>query len=370
MSNITDPVILQKLEAFSRRRRKLIVWRGICAGLATLLLAMMIIAIIDWQFLLPDGVRIGLSIAAYAAIIVVTWRACVQLLVRSPDARTLARLIEHAEPTLREDLLSAVELGRSDADAAFDSRQFRDLVQADVAGRVKDLQVEKLLPLNLVRSYLGIAAVIVAGFVLIFAFTGMQFGNLLLRAMFPMANVDRVSKVKITIVSPAPADLQGPFGDSVPVIVEVSGADVSQVTLDTFAEKAGDEKLLMQKISGNRFTSNIQVGREPLQYRFRAGDAVTKKHRLTGADRPYVVNFQKTYRYPAYAAKPEKQVSEQTGDLAALEGTEVDLLIQTNQVAKEAELQFELGRKQSTARLEPAGANLLRATVPLTASGI
>ena len=49
------------------------------------------------------------------------------------------------------------------SDAAFDSEQFRALVQTDVAHRMEGMNVERLLPVNLVRRYIGLAAVIVVG---------------------------------------------------------------------------------------------------------------------------------------------------------------------------------------------------------------
>ena len=117
---------------------------------------------------------------AYLAVIIVEWRSCLRLLVHAPGARRLARLVEHAEPKLREDLLSAVELGDPGSDAAFDSEQFRALVQSDVAHRMEGLEVERLLPVNLVRRYLAVAAAIVVALVVGFAVTGLQFGTLLI----------------------------------------------------------------------------------------------------------------------------------------------------------------------------------------------
>ncbi len=176
-----DPLILAKLDAFSQRRRKLIILRGICAAAATLLLAMMVVALIDAIFVLPDAARWGLSIAAYAAVIVVEWRASLRLLMHAPGSRRLARLVEHAEPRLREDLLSAVELGETQTGEAFDSEQFRALLQSDVAHRMEGMDMERLLPVNLVRRYIGVgiaaAVVCLAAFVL----SGLQFGTLMLR---------------------------------------------------------------------------------------------------------------------------------------------------------------------------------------------
>ena len=93
--------------------------------MAMLLATMMAVALIDRFFVLEDWARWTLSIVAYAAVLITEWRACVRLLLHSPGPRELARLIEHAEPRLREDLLSAIELGETES--AFDWPQFRQL---------------------------------------------------------------------------------------------------------------------------------------------------------------------------------------------------------------------------------------------------
>ena len=229
-----DPLILQKLQAFSQRRRQLILRRGIYAAGTTLLATMMLVAFIDWLFVLPDAVRWALSGAAYLAIIVVEWRSCLRLLISAPGPRRLARLVEHAEPKLREDLLSAVELGEAQPDAVFDSEQFRALVQSDVAARVEKLDMEQLLPAQLLRRYAFIAAGIGVACVVAFALTGFQFGTLMMRALLPMANFARVSKVQVKIVEPAPAEMRVPQGDTLPLIVELSGQRANKAMLETF----------------------------------------------------------------------------------------------------------------------------------------
>ena len=180
MSYKLDPRILSKLRAFAARRRKLIIVRGVAAALAMLLVTMLIVAALDYKFVLPDEVRWSLSGVAYLLVVVAEWRTCLRLLAHTPGPRKLARLIEHAEPKLREDLLSAVELGSASDERAFDSEQFRELLQQDVASRMENMQVDRLLPVNLVRRYLAIASVIVIGVISAFVWTGFQLSTCLL----------------------------------------------------------------------------------------------------------------------------------------------------------------------------------------------
>src|SRR5207244_599293 len=62
-------------------------------------------------------------------------------------------------------------------------------------------------------------------------------------------------------------------------------------------------------------------------------------------------------------------VTEENGDLTALEGTQVELRLQTNQKVKDAELRVEQGKKSYVVKLTPDGDKLL-GKIPLTASGV
>jgi hypothetical protein len=108
-----------------------------------------------------------------------------------------------------------VELGTSKESEVFDSPQFRQLVQSDVAARVENLEVDRLLPVHLLKRSLGIAAAIFIALIVAFAVTGLQFGTLFMRALMPLGNFARVSKFQVEIVEPSPAERLVPQGDTV-----------------------------------------------------------------------------------------------------------------------------------------------------------
>src|SRR6516225_618890 len=105
MRGTLDPTILAKIDAFARRRRRLILIRGICAVFSILLAAMSALALVDYFVLLPDEARWTLSVVAYLGALAAAWFTSVRLIWNAPDARGLARFIEDLRPELREDLL-------------------------------------------------------------------------------------------------------------------------------------------------------------------------------------------------------------------------------------------------------------------------
>ena len=178
MSVQLDPIIRKKLRDFGRRRLKLIFLRGLCSGVVSLLAVFSCIALVDYltQARIPDDLRSVISYCGYLVVFFAIWKTCARLLLDLPGQRQMARLIEQTSPEFHEDLLSAVELGGEEARIA-DSEAFRNLVQKDVASRIKDLDVTQILPIARLRRWLfstaGLVALII-GLLTIPEF-GMQF---------------------------------------------------------------------------------------------------------------------------------------------------------------------------------------------------
>ena len=368
MSIHLDPLIKEKLNAFAKRRRRLIVMRGVFSAVAMLLLTMLIIAGIDLSVRMADWVRWTLSGAAYLIVFIIAWRQCLTWLLHAPDARQLARLVEHAEPKLREDLLSAVELGEAHG-KTFDSEQFRELLQHDVAHRMEGIEVTNLLPVSLIKRYITYSVVILVLVGAMVAITGWKFPTLLLRALFPGANLERISRTQVLIREPKGGDIRVPQGDTVRVRVELKGERASKAFIITDSQKDGWQAAEMLPIGKDEFAASVNVGRESIRYRIEAGDAVTRYYTLDARERPFVQQYEKTYRYPKYTNRPDKTVTETDGGLVAIEGTEVELKLKLNQAVESGELRLEQGKSSSAIKLTQAPDGRLVARVPLNVSG-
>ena len=371
MSSHLDPLILKKLQAFARRRRNLILMRGLFAALAMLAGTMILVAGADMAFpLMADWVRWALSSVAYAAVLVIAWRQCLRQLLHAPDERQIARLVEHAEPKLREDLLSAVELGRTQGEV-FDSEQFRSLLQSDVSARMQGLEMKSLLPVGLIKRYIGVTAVIAGCVVALIMVSQNRFTTLLLRALMPGANLENVAATQLRIIEPQDGDATVPHGEVVKVVVQVKGVKAKKAKMESNSTTVGRRitEMTPDPDHADRFIVTVQVGRENVRYRMQAGDGRTRFFELTAVARPHEVAFEKTFHYPEYAKMPAKTVQDDHGNLAALEGTEVELKISTNQPVKSGSLRMDLGKKQIEIPLQTLPDGKVMARVPMTGSG-
>lgn len=373
MNTELSQLTFDKLRDFASRRRVLIAVRGLCVGVMALLIVMSAIAAADAIFIIKSqALRWVLSLTGYTLVALVVWLTCLRSLLRIPGSRELARLIEQAAPGLREDLTSAVELGAPQSDPRYDSPVFRALLQASVERRMSNVRVAALLPGGLIRgAALGATATLICCIALLLV-PDLKFASRLTRALLPSAPVDRVSRVQVHIIAPNPADALAPHNDAVSVVVELTGGEAEDVIVETFRGDASveDETLALKPAGGaRRYAGVIQVGRDDVRYRVLAGDAVTRTFTIRTGARPHPVAFRKTYQYPPYASIDPRKVDEKHGHLEAIEGTTVELIIDSDQPVASGELRFEeaAGAKEKIApiALVKLGDRQWRAEVPI-----
>jgi len=264
MRGTLDPLTQGKIDAFARRRRRLILVRGVCAVVSILLATMTLLAIIDRFFYMPDEARYAMSGIAYALAFAGAWYTCARLVWRSLDPRELARLIEGVRPELREDLISAVELGDPHGHDQWDSEEFREILQKNVARRMETVQVSELLSFQKISAWVWASTGVTAFVIALLLIPGLRYDRLLLRALNPLANIERVSRVKIAILEPNPAETSVPQGDVVSVRVETAGPETKHVYLETFPVGKKSERVEMVLAGNRQFESSIAVGREPV----------------------------------------------------------------------------------------------------------
>ncbi|MEO2013363.1 MAG: hypothetical protein ABGZ53_03230, partial [Fuerstiella sp.] len=129
--------------------------------------------------------------------------------------------------------------------------------------------------------------------------------------------------------------------ETVAIVVATSGGDVDEAVLETFVPGKPSQRQTMRIRTDNEFAANIHVAEDVVEYRILAGDAVTKRHRIDGENRPRVVAFHKTYQYPKYSGFQNKTITEDHGDVIVLAGTQAQIQLDLDQEVCEAELRID-----------------------------
>ena len=262
-----------------------------------------------------------------------------------------------------------MELGAPDADARYDSPVFRSLLQQRVASQVRQLRIGRLLPWSLVRSWSLAAAVLIGACLVLSCVPEARFSHRLRRVMLPLANIERLSRVQVSILQPAEGNITVPHGEPVTILCSLAGPPVKRIALETRVASQVPRRVEMQHQTDRRFAATIQVGEEPVEWRVLAGDAVTRFFRIQTRPRPYATQFEKTYRYPSYTGLPTVSLVEKHGDLQATEGTVATILIRPDQPVAKGHLLLRFGQQDEQIPLQATGDGRLSAELTISQTG-
>jgi hypothetical protein len=362
------PEIQTLLAEFARRRRRLLILRGISGGTVVFLIGTLLAVLIDAPLFLEDGMRLVLAGSVYICAVVAFWLFGLRRF-RGGSPAHLGALLEAADPRLGGSFLSAVELSPQVAHA--DSTAFRASLQDKTAEKIRGLDVAALLPLKLLArmgvALLCAALLIGAGFL----WDGVRFGWRCARVLLPLANFERLGDAEITVLQPSPVEGIVPAEETLELEVAVVAKREVEPMVLTKQANGSRLRIPMRAAGPGRYRASVPVEREPLVYQVRAGYSLTRRFQLEPRPRPRVVVYLKTYHYPAYTGLPDRTVRALEGSVSALEGTLVDLTLEPDQPVDGGSLALVLGKEGRELPLEKeeGGAGLFRARFELTEAG-
>ncbi len=350
MSSCLNEITALRLEEFRRRRLQLNLSRG-WATVVTVFVVTLFVAIAVDAFSTYTIVRWIASgmvyLGTFSAWLWCCWRPS---RMREP-LESEAKRFEEADPRLREQLLSAVELSGTESDEINDSIAFKELLQSKVGELIAPVDVSQLLPWQMVRRWLLVAAGSLALVLMLGFIPQLHWGNRVARALLPSANLDRVSSIAITIEQPLPNSKAIASGDLVGVIARIVGPFPKSVLLESRTADGTLHHLPMQPLvdSGEqaaqdalqRVQATISTEQSWIDYRVTADDAATAWYRLTTQPRPEVLKFNQTLTPPSYAQIGTVELTVDHGNVRALVGTQVKLAMELNQEVSMAELRWQ-----------------------------
>ena len=329
------PATLEVLNAFRQRRQKLLKLRAALALGTVALLALLVIALLDRAWFMPESIRPWFSLAAYAGAAFAGWKVAWRFISEARETSGAARLLEIVVPAMRERMLSAVELAEGHGS---ESEEFRARLQDDVAAEVQKISLCSVLPLRSLKSWIMGFGLMLALIIALSFVSMLHLPGFFARAAIPFANLARPSSVEIVIAAPTPADTLVPFASEMEVIADIIGPKPDRVQIETQAGDAKSRLTDMRLSTGSRYQSVVAIGQIDLRYRIVAADAISSWFTLSARARPRVIKFVKTVVPPAYSGLPEIKVTDDQGDIEALEGSIVKLTLKLNQPISKASL--------------------------------
>ncbi|MFN6401468.1 MAG: hypothetical protein ACK449_16380 [Planctomycetota bacterium] len=343
---------------FGIRQALVLLVQGLSVAILCMIACASIIVLLDTLRMIDDPTRYALSLGMYALSIGVGLWFGIARWWRTEDPIQLAKHVEHASPQLNESLLSALELDRTPVEKRHFSPEFLAAIQRNVAQQLQGLSIPKMLPWSLVGR-VALSALGAIGFVIaLCGLPGMEMPTRFARAFLPFMDIQRPSKSKILVLSPAQSPSTVPENQSVSFEIEVQGAPTQDAYLETRLASKGryatPERLPMNLVQHEplMYATAVALSNEALEYRFVSGDAVSAYRKLTTTPRPKVTRFHQSIDFPEYTKVPKSSRSSDRGDARLLSGSKLQIAIEPSMPLTSASLSIDdldSGEKQTLA---------------------
>jgi hypothetical protein len=336
-----------------------VVLAGWLAGLLGGLL--LLIACDHWLLPLGTAGRWFAWSVLVAASALYFWQALWPLLWQRINPNYAAKVIEDAQPGLKNSLLNFLLLRRAPEAA---SPVVVEALRRRAAYDLTHLSLEHVLDITpLIRlGYVLCGLLVVLGVYKVVSPKD-PFASAA-RVLVPWSSIARPTRV--ALVSLTPGDVTLVQGESLTVTVEVAGlGNQEAVTLFTTTadQQVVEQPHPMQRTSPRTFVVTLpQTGglQQSLVYRVHAGDQVSPTHRVTVLPTPRLVVEQIELTAPAYTRKPVEVLRAQ-GDFKALAGSRVNLVAKANFPINNATLEMNplvelgAGRRAETLPMQVEG---------------
>jgi len=276
-----------------------------------------------WHFSPP--VLWLLRLVNLLALVALVLHFCVKPLRRQVDDLQVALYLEEHAPNLNSILLSAVDARRAGNEALSPQLVERLVERAiEACAQVDYGDPVERSKLQLGGVKLGLVLLVIIGLVTWppgFLRSG---APALLQAW---ANASEVSPYRIEL---APGDIEIKRGDDQLISASIDGFDGADVLLFTSADAGASWRQTTMAIvnAGGRYEAFVFDLDQDTDYYITGAGRQTPTHRITVVEIPALESIGLRYHFPAYTMLPP-ETSEGTGDITALRGTRVEVLIES-----------------------------------------
>jgi hypothetical protein len=311
--------LVERLDAFIRKYYANKVIRGALVFLSCLLFYIITVSVSEYYFYLPVWSRITIMslFVGLGASALVAW-----VIIPLTKMARLGSVISHEQaaviigthfPEVSDKLLNILQLQNSQ-----DSQSSRDLAEASINQKISQLSVVPMtsaIDLSRNRKYLPyVLPPLLAGiFLLIAAPNVFKEGSA--RLLQPTTAFEKPAPFNFVIKNESLTALRN---SDFTLTMEADGASVPA----EMAIEIGDERIMMQPLTGHSFRYTFKNMTEAVTFRFSAAGFYSTPHTIKVIQRPILKSFSVAISYPAYTGK-KSETRNSLGDLIVPAGTTV-----------------------------------------------
>ena len=248
----------------------------------------------------------------------------------SPSDARVARFIEERVPALEDRLVTAVDVVRASASASPAPSALVEPMLADAARRSRDVDLDAVLPIGVVRRaglQAAMAACALGALVWVARTPARQAYDAALLTLFPQRMVLDVAPGHATVRAGAVLTIRAHLaGNRAPVKARMQIADGDRWNTAEMTVDAGGE-----------FAIALPPASASFQYRVAAGPVSSPTYRIAVANPPRVTRIDLAYTYPPGLGLPPRTETD-SGDIFAPAGTVVRVHVLTDRLVASGQL--------------------------------
>ncbi|NOY76305.1 MAG: hypothetical protein GXO76_00410 [Calditrichaeota bacterium] len=352
--------ILQKLHAYRRKKRWVLISKGLFQFLACQVLFLFLLLAAEALFRLPPFLRQTL-LGIWGAGSLVCWVKTVifpgGVFIGSREAfsdEALAAEVGGAFPDIRDELIDALQIIRDiRTNVENYSKELADVFLKTVFKKISGRQILSLISLKPAIRALETFSLSLFIFAVFFVVFNRTLGESVTHYLHPTQSF---REKEIQAISVSPGDWTCLSGDTLRGTVKIKGAfrRPIQIFWREQSRKVSQKKGVLPDSTGI-YSFELPNLKENLTYFVQAGKQKTQRFAVTVEKRPMVRSLQAELIFPAYTGMGSRLLEENQGDITALKGTRVRLRIRANKPIAKAAVVFKQG-KPLRLRLQNRGA--------------
>ena len=332
--------IVDTLRRAIRRRRNVILLRGLLGALAVAIGSLLAVMAVDAVLtIFSSTTRWLLTGGAVAATIATFCWLVLRPLGRHMTLARIARMVETHHPELEERISSAVELlMSSDSQDVLGSEALIAELTKEATAEVSVVEPAREFTARSARPYLLAVCCVAAVLSALMFVWPQQISRLLNRAALPYARIGNLGERSLKVT---PGDTVIALGEFLRVDVAVKNGNTRSAELLRDEAETG---LAMTRLGGSvdgitHFTITVPSGETNFQYRVLAGSrALSRRYNVIVTPRPAVSRHDVTYDFPEYSGLVDGTEQDVSGQIEALVGSTVTVQTTFNKELKSAEL--------------------------------
>ena len=328
--------------------------QGVLTYAALVLGVVLVLCALESTLHLPGGARKAMCAALLVSVVAGAGAFVFRPLFTDWNHEQTALFVETAFPEMRNGLINAIRLSK--AQVVTSPAMVNEAIK-EIASETQQYDFGEAIGHKALARAAACAGILAIVSAVALAFWSDRLFNSLNRILKPTSDIPALGDIKIDEVKPG--DTTVVSGDDLVVTVAITNPTGRGLggTLHYRPQKGEERIQVMSPRSEIMFACDVPGVKTPFKYRVEVGGTQSRWYRVRIVDEPQVIGITLKYFYPEYSGKPSETVKNSDGNIKALAGSVLDMVVLANKKIRQARIRID-DKQETQLVVSPEGTTL------------